>query len=108
MPDFRHGEVDDGFLWAGDEITISGMTLHEAGDDDWFRWDADDEWYDNVSITVTVGVSEVHGFEVQVAGDRNATRARDRRAIHQIEPPDTNGLVTNQNVGLAIAVKVSE
>lgn len=47
------GEVDDS-LWSGEQVTLSGLTLHEDDDDDWFRWDADDDWYDNVSIQVTV------------------------------------------------------
>ena len=47
------GEVDDS-LWAGQQVTISGLTLHEDDDDDWFRWDANDQIYDNVSITVTI------------------------------------------------------
>jgi hypothetical protein len=47
------GEVDDGFLWAGDSLTISGLTLHAATDEDWLTWDADDDWYDNVDIQIS-------------------------------------------------------
>lgn len=47
------GEVDDGFLWAGATLTLSGITLSTADDEDWFYWYADDEIYDNVSISVT-------------------------------------------------------
>jgi hypothetical protein len=46
------GEVDSSVLWAGESITISGLSLHEEGDADYFTWQADDEWYDNVSISV--------------------------------------------------------
>jgi Putative metal-binding motif len=47
------GEVDDGFLWAGDSLTISGLTLHASADEDWLTWDADDDWYDNVDINAS-------------------------------------------------------
>lgn len=48
------GEVDVDVGWSASQITLSGVTLHDDGDQDWFRWDADDEWYDNVEISVTV------------------------------------------------------
>ena len=48
------GEVDDGFLWAGDSLEVSGLTLHQTDDEDWFYFSADDDWYDNVDITVGV------------------------------------------------------
>ena len=48
------GEVDDGFLWAGDTLTISGLTIHEPNDEDWFHMDVDDDWYDNAEFSVQV------------------------------------------------------
>ncbi len=45
------GEVDDP-IWASASITLGSLTLHSSSDEDWFYWDADDEWYDNISITV--------------------------------------------------------
>ncbi len=48
------GEVDDGFLWAGDSLEVSGLTLHHADDEDWYFFTADDDWYDNVDITVGI------------------------------------------------------
>lgn len=50
------GEVDSSLLWEGDSASVSGLTLHYDGDVDCFRWDADDEIYDNVDINVSVGV----------------------------------------------------
>jgi hypothetical protein len=46
------GEVDEDSSWSGSEVTVSGLTLHEAGDEDWLWWWADDEWYDNVGVQV--------------------------------------------------------
>ena len=48
------GEVDDGFLWAGDVLTLSGLTIHEPNDEDWFHIDVDDDWYDNAEFSVQV------------------------------------------------------
>lgn len=50
---FDLGEVDDS-IWSSESITMATITLHGSGDEDWFRWDADDEWYDNVGISVRV------------------------------------------------------
>ena len=48
------GDVD-GTLWTGDSLTLSAITLHGEGDEDWFEWDAHDDFLiDNVSITVRV------------------------------------------------------
>ena len=60
------GEVDSGMLWAGDSLTLSGLTLHYSGDDDWFMWDADDDWYDNVNITVTVRVPSTGDYVAEL------------------------------------------
>lgn len=50
---FDLGEVDDS-IWASESITMATITLHGSGDEDWFLWSADDEWYDNVGISVRV------------------------------------------------------
>lgn len=55
------GEIDSSFLWDGDSAGISGLTLHSEDDMDCFRWDADDEYYDNISIDVSVGVFTAAG-----------------------------------------------
>lgn len=52
-PGYACGEVDSGWLWAGATLTLSGLTLSDETDEDWFAWSADDEIYDNVSISVT-------------------------------------------------------
>lgn len=53
---YELGEVDDGFLWSGDTLTLSGLTIHEPLEEDWFHIDVDDAWYDNAE------------FEIQVTG----------------------------------------
>lgn len=47
------GEVDDSFGWSNSSLTLSGLTLSDEADQDWFSWGADDEFYDNISITVS-------------------------------------------------------
>lgn len=47
------GEVS-GFLWTSDTITLSGLTMSDPEDGDWFIWDANDELIvDNVNIVVS-------------------------------------------------------
>ena len=51
------GEVDNTTLpWStgGDSLEVSGLTLHEPGDEDWFVFDADDEIWDNAKFDVQV------------------------------------------------------
>jgi hypothetical protein len=48
------GMVDVGWLWDGSSVTIAGLSLHTSGDQDWFLWDAKDEWYDDANISVRV------------------------------------------------------
>ncbi|MEL6342093.1 MAG: putative metal-binding motif-containing protein [Myxococcota bacterium] len=45
------GELDDDTSGETKNININ---LHHPGDEDWFRWDADDEIWDNVNMQVTV------------------------------------------------------
>ena len=47
------GEVDHP-LFGGDALEVSGLTLHNADDVDWFRFYADDEIFDNVEITIQI------------------------------------------------------
>ncbi len=49
------GEVDGSILWEGDSAAVSGLSLHSSTDVDCFYWGADDEYYDNININVTVG-----------------------------------------------------
>ena len=46
------GEVDEDSSLSGSEVTVSGLTLHHEGDEDWLWWWADDEWYDDVDVYV--------------------------------------------------------
>ncbi len=48
------GEVDLSLGWSNSAITLSGLTLSTEDDEDWFTWDADDAWYDNVTVSVSV------------------------------------------------------
>lgn len=52
-PGYDCGEVDVSFLWAGSTLELSALTISSPTDEDWFEWDADDEYWDNVSVSVT-------------------------------------------------------
>ncbi len=61
------GEVDGGILWSGDSLEIAGLTFSDATDEDWFRWDADDEIWDNVDVQIVVsGLSSSGDFVVEL------------------------------------------
>jgi hypothetical protein len=47
------GEVDSSFGWSNSTLTLSALTFSYEGDEDWFRWEADDEIWDNVSVSAT-------------------------------------------------------
>ncbi|MDP2305079.1 MAG: putative metal-binding motif-containing protein [Pseudomonadota bacterium] len=47
------GEVDSSFGWSNSSLTLSGLTISDEADEDWFAWNADDEVWDNIAITVT-------------------------------------------------------
>ncbi|HJN74994.1 MAG TPA: putative metal-binding motif-containing protein [Myxococcota bacterium] len=69
------GEVDDGFLWAGDTLTLSGLTIHEPNDEDWFHIDVDDDWYDNADFSVQVtGLPSAGSWTLEL-WDANGTPA---------------------------------
>jgi hypothetical protein len=64
------GDVDGGFLWTGDSLEIAGLTFSDATDEDWFRWDADDELWDNVDVQVVVsGLSASGDYVVDLYDD---------------------------------------
>ncbi len=52
-PGYDCGTVDVSFLWTGATLQLSALTLQSAADEDWFYWDAVDEYWDNVSVSVT-------------------------------------------------------
>lgn len=51
-PGADQGEID-AEVFGGDTRVLSGLTLSDPTDEDWFTWNADDEWYDNIDISVT-------------------------------------------------------
>lgn len=64
------GVVDGSVIWEGGSVGISGLTLHEEYEEDWFILDADDDWYDNVSIGVTVtGLPAAGSYTVELLLD---------------------------------------
>jgi hypothetical protein len=58
------GEVDDSFGWSNSSLTLSGLTISDEVDEDWFTWGADDEIYDNISIAVTASGLSARGTYV--------------------------------------------
>jgi len=58
------GEVDEAFGWSNSTLTLSGLTLSDADDEDWFAWDADDEIWDNITISVAVTGLDARGTYV--------------------------------------------
>jgi hypothetical protein len=46
------GEVDEDLGWSNSTLEMAGLTLHYEDDEDWIRWDFDDEYWDNVEITI--------------------------------------------------------
>ena len=67
------GEIDQSWLWDGDSLTVSGLTMHEPGDEDWFTFDVDDDWYDNANFTVTASGLNGNGVWVMELWDMNGS-----------------------------------
>ncbi len=57
-------EIDASFGWSNSSLTLSGLTFSADTDEDWFQWDADDEIWDNISITVTASGLPARGSYV--------------------------------------------
>jgi len=72
---YNLGEVDDGFLWVGDQLAISGLSIHAPLDEDWFLFDVDDDWYDNANFSVSVQSLPTGGTWVLELWDMNGTPA---------------------------------
>ena len=61
------GEVDGSVIWAGGTVTLAGLTMHEELDEDWITLDADDDWYDNVNLGITVtGLPAAGAYAVEL------------------------------------------
>ena len=49
------GRIDDGWLLEGCKTVTTSLTLHSEDDEDWFKFDAGDDFlFDNVDLTVSV------------------------------------------------------
>ena len=49
------GEIDeDGLSWGSASITLENLNFDNPEDEDWFVWDADDAWYDDPDVEITV------------------------------------------------------
>ncbi len=46
------GDVDSDWPWSGDFIEISGLSMHDELDEDWFRFDVGDDLLDNANFSV--------------------------------------------------------
>ncbi len=67
------GEIDQGWLNDGESMTLSGLTVHEPADEDWFYFFVDDDWYDNANFTVTASGLNGNGTWVMELWDMNGT-----------------------------------
>lgn len=71
------GEVDEALGWANSTLELSGLTLSDRTDEDWIRWDADDELYDNVTVSVSASGFKGGGAYVLELWDLNSGRIED-------------------------------
>jgi hypothetical protein len=55
------GTIDGSIIIDSDEWDMSGLTFHSPVDEDWIKFDADDDIYDNVSVHITVGLMPTGG-----------------------------------------------
>lgn len=53
-----------GSFWAGSTASLAGLRFHEAGDQDWFRFDADDNSLLTLRINATAGTFATSGSYV--------------------------------------------
>jgi hypothetical protein len=53
--------VDGSIIIDSDEWTMGGLTLHHSSDEDWIVFDADDDIYDNVSLSISIGLMPTGG-----------------------------------------------
>ena len=61
------GEIDiDGVATDATSVEILDLSLHNADDEDWFRFDADDDYYDDIALSVTYTGSEDVAVTVQL------------------------------------------
>ena len=64
---YNLGDVGTG-LWSSSTITLSGLSIHEDSDEDWFSWVAEDIFIiDNVTVKATVSGLPTSGSGLYVA-----------------------------------------
>ncbi len=59
------GEIDDQ-IGGPETLTVSGLTLHDGDDEDWYWFDGDDDNYDNVDITIHVSLPATGSYTVEL------------------------------------------
>ena len=59
------GEIDDQ-IGGPETLTVSGLTLHDGLDEDWYWFDGDDDDYDNVDITIHVSLPATGSYTVEL------------------------------------------
>lgn len=75
---YECGEVDAAFGWSNSTLTLSGLTISDADDEDWFTWEADDEIWDNVTISVSVsGLPTSGGYVLELRDESGTVVASD-------------------------------
>ena len=53
------GEIDSSWSWGVSSLTIEDLNFDHPYDADWFKWDADDDWWDDADVSVeAVGSDE--------------------------------------------------
>ncbi len=64
---FYLGEIDNnlGPIFA-DQLVVNGLTLHHAGDVDWFNFYGDDEWFDPVNLDIQVDFTSASAFVIEI------------------------------------------
>lgn len=71
------GRIDDGWILEGCETITTSLTLHSADDEDWFTFDAGDDWgIDNVDLMISVSPMPHTGsfvLELYEIGDSHPT-----------------------------------
>ncbi|MBK7755095.1 MAG: putative metal-binding motif-containing protein [Deltaproteobacteria bacterium] len=48
------GEFSSGALWKSGKVSLAGLTLHTSADEDWFFFEAEDELFQNLDLSVTL------------------------------------------------------
>ena len=61
------GEFSSGALWKSGKVSLAGLTLHTNTDEDWFFFEAEDELFQNLDLSVTLsGVPSGASYTVEL------------------------------------------